>query len=192
MRSKELTMRLTYWVAFAVSVSAVGIAMVGRVLADGPTSDSTTREATRTYTFRGHTIAYPESWRLREKGGGAPATIYKPAGAGAWTASWDFDRRQDRRNRTPEQLRDAVAESLAATMKGFKMKEKGQLTIDGKAAAFVTFAHSVVEPPVVARHVFVPTGDGFVIVVAEMAVVDDWENEAPRLDRMTRSLRFPK
>jgi hypothetical protein len=190
---EELPMRLTYRMAIAALPAAVLISMVGRVAADTPSTSPATREATSTYTFRGHTLTYPASWRLREKGNGAPATIYKPAAAAdALTASWDFDRKTDRAHRTAEQIRDDVLQSLATTMKGFEMKEKGRLTIDGKAAAFVTFAHSVVNPPAVSRHVFIPTGDGFVIAIDETAVASVWVNEAPRLARITDSLRFPR
>ena len=188
-------MRPAFGVLTAILIAIATIAPSARPAHGGePNAAPATQEATKTYTFRGHTIVYPQSWQLREKGGGGPATIYKPApgGGDATTATWDFDRKADRQGRTAEKIRDDVAAALAETMKGFELKEKGALKVDGKAAAFVTFKHSTVEPAAVARQVFVPTGDGFMIVIAESAVADTWETTSPQLDRITRSLRFPR
>lgn len=187
--------------------SSIGIAMVTTVvMASGgsemshgqsatsarPATAPTTGEAIKTYTFRNHTIRYPASWQLREKGGGAPATIYKPAGADSLTAWWYFDRKTDRQNRSAEQIRDDIDQSLAETFQGFKLKEKGSLKIDGKAAAFIRFEHAQGGVAAESRHVFVPTGDGFVIAISETSVAGDSANNSPKLNAITSSLRFPE
>jgi len=182
-------MRLSY---VLVGVTVCALTANNKCFADQPSTRPATQSATKTYTFRGHTVSYPDSWRLREKPGGGPAMIYLPAGDDALSASWLFDRKSDRAQRTAEQVRDDIAAALAKTMKGFQLKDKGALTIDGRPAAYVTYTHAVVDPPAVERQIFVPTGDGFVIVAVESAVASVWEAESPKLDRITRSLRFPK
>jgi len=190
-------MRPARWISFAVPLPAlIIILLAARAAPAEPTTAPATQGATKSYTFRGHTVTYPQSWRLREKVGGAgPATIYKPAAGGAadaLEAIWDFDRKTDRAKRTAEQIRDDVTEALATTMKGFKLKDKSTLTIDNKPAAAVTFEHATVDPPAVSRHVFLPTGDGFVLVIDETAVAHQWPAAGPQLDAITRSLRLPR
>jgi hypothetical protein len=159
-----------------------------------PKTDSTPREATKFYTYRGYAVTYPESWKLRDAGAGPTASqqIYKPAGADSLTAWWFFDRKPNPRNHTAEKVRDGMAATMAQRMKGFKLKDKGTLTIDGKRAAYVTYEHSVVDPPCVARDIFIPTPDGSVTIIAETAVATEWKAASPDLDRITRSMKFPK
>jgi hypothetical protein len=181
------------WSRFALIAGVMLVTVAVR--ADEPSkTDRPLRDATKTYTFRGYTVAHPESWKLRDAGAGPTASqeIYKPAGADSMTAWWFFDRKPNTRNHTAEQIRDGMAASLAREMKGFKLKDKGSLTIDGKPAAYVTFEHSVVDPPCAARHVFIPAPDGSVTIIAESAVAAEWKSAAPELDRITRSIRFPR
>jgi len=182
---------------YIIAAAFLAVATAGRLVAAEPQkAEPAKREAAKTYTFRGHAIAYPESWKLREKTGGASpgasGTIYKPAGGDSFTAWWYFDRKPDPDNRKAEEIRDRIARSLATTMKGFKAKDKGSLTVDGRRAAYVTFEHAEVDPPCVSRHVFIPNGDGTVTMVAETAVAAEWDQDAPVLDGITRSIKFPK
>ena len=148
-------------------------------------------EAAKSYTFNGYSVEYPTSWKIHDDGKGGPAIIYFPADGGL-AAKWQFNRRQDPGKRAAEAVRDSVAESMAKSMPKFELKEKGAYKLpDGHAAAYVLFAHSVVEPRAVERHSFIPHGDDFVLIVTETAVESEWEKHKAELARMTLSVKSP-
>ena len=155
-----------------------------------PGTAPSTREASQlqTYQFRGYTVRYPATWRLRQNPGGRPASIYKPAGDG-FSAIWDFDRREDARRRTAEQVRDDIAKTLPATTKGFQLKDTGSFKLsDGTQAAYLTFAHTVAGPEAIERQVFIPQPDGAVIIAVELAPAASWEAELAALHEITMSV----
>ena len=156
-----------------------------------PSTAPATREASQrqTYSFRGYTVQYPATWRLRQNPGGRPASIYKPAGDG-FSAIWDFDRREDAQRRTAEQVRDDVAKTLPVTMRGFQLKDTGSFKLsDGAHAAYLTFAHTAVGPEAIERQVFIPQPDGAVIIAVELAPAASWEAESAALHGITMSVR---
>lgn len=138
-------------------------------------------------------VDYPATWQLHDREKGKAASILQPVGKDVFAAMWDIDRRANPGKRSVEALRDGLLASLQAKMKAFKLKDKGAFdTPDGRHAAYVTYAYELAGLKVIERQVIFQDGKDFVTVASEVASEAEWDRLAGQLEKVTRSLRFPK
>jgi hypothetical protein len=164
----------------------IGLGIVS-AFAEGPTSQST-----KTYSYKGYSVSYPDSWSVDEHDDGTAAYLYDHSD-GVTRATWSILLIiENPKHQTAQKLRDNFIVVASKKHQDFALKEKGSVTVAGKQAAFARFACSVDGHRCIERNIIVPVDDDHFVLCREWALENDWEKESANLDRITKSFSLSK